>query len=105
MQYNPYTPAATKKYEIEKKSKKYKNIYDELCQITEIREIGVLDFFLIFCRNLPGFFCLTVLPGTCREHEEILTLQGKHQNFLVRYLAGDLPGILFLPTCRDLPDR
>ena len=67
-------------------------------------KLGCLNFF-DFLPALAAFLCLTVLPGTCREHEKILTLQEKHQNFLVRYLAGDLPGILFLPTCRDLPDR
>ena len=86
-----------------RKSKKYKNTYDELCQKT-IWEIGVLEFFWFSAGT-----CRAFLPdrpaGDLLGAWNILTLQEKHQNFLRRYLAGDLPGIWFLPTCRDLPDR
>ena len=60
MQHNPYTPAASKKYEIEKKIEKYKNISDELCKKQKIREIGAknkkyekLGCLIFFCHLLP----------------------------------------------------
>ena len=56
MQYNPYTPAASKKYEVEKKIKKYKNIYDELCQNTQKYEkLGCLNSF-DFLPALAGLY-------------------------------------------------
>ena len=71
MQYNPYTPAASKKYEIETKIEKYKNTYDELCLKTkDTRNWGAR--FFDFLPALASFICLTVVPGTCREHEKLL---------------------------------
>ena len=70
----------------------YIYIYDEVCQ-NIMRSWGAK--FLISSSTCRAFFCLTVLPGTCWEHENFLTLQEKHQKFLVRYLAKDLSGIYF----------
>ena len=45
MQYNPYTPAASKKYEIEKKNRKNTKIFMmNSAKKTKVRQIGVLVF-------------------------------------------------------------
>ena len=52
MQYNPYTPAASKKIEIEKK---IEYLWWIMPENKKYKKLGCLKF-LIFCRHLPGFF-------------------------------------------------
>ena len=51
MQYNPYTPATSNNYKIEKKKEKCKNIYDELCK--KYGKYGCLNLLLALAFFLP----------------------------------------------------
>ena len=81
----PIHASSVQKYEIEKKIEKIQNILWWILP-KKYEKLGCLTFFS--ARTCRDFFFLTVLSGTCREHEKSLALQESIRIFWFDILLG-----------------